>query len=116
MTFQIYVVLIAIILTSLLLYIINNTITKQAKNVNWPSYVPNCPDYWIDFNGDGTKCVSTGFNTTSKCSGTMDFSGKYCSKVQKATVECSGLIWDGVTYGAGNNIRHNKCKGVSVLS
>ena len=114
MKLQAYVVIIAVILMCLIIYLINTTIISQAGNTSWPTYIPNCPDYWVDYNGDGSKCVASGFNITDKCYGTMDFSGKYCDKVSRATSQCSGIIWDGVTYGNGNNIKHNKCKGINV--
>ncbi len=108
--FQLYVVLIAAILTGLFIYLVDYTISKQAVDTKWPAYIPNCPDYWTDYNGDGTKCVSNGYNTTDKCAGTIDFSGTYCQKTTKAMVGCPGMIWDGITYGSGNNFKINKCK------
>ena len=110
MLFQAYVIIIAVVLMFFLVYLIKRTMAKQAVNAVWPVNIPNCPDYWIDYSGDGSKCGDIGFNTTSNCVGTMDFSGTYCQKRGKAIVGCSGIIWDGVTYGHGNNVQKYKCK------
>lgn len=111
MIFQAYVVICAVIIMVILVIVIRRTMSKQKNNVNWPLYVQQCPDYWVDYTGNGSKCVSNGYNVSKACNGTIDFSGNYCTKLSKIQ-KCGpglGVLWDGVTYGTGNNKVRNKC-------
>jgi hypothetical protein len=93
--------LICVILIILIMIFPN---TKQV----WPPMIANCPDYFTDVNGDGSKCVNVNnIQISSNCNIIPDFThGKYkgtignCSKYNWAN-KC-GLTWDGITYGVIN--------------
>jgi hypothetical protein len=86
--------------------------TKQV----WPPMVANCPDYFVDTNGDGSKCdnplelkgnstclIGTGKNLSLTAPNfTLDST---CEKYNWAT-QC-GVTWDGLTYGVSNPCTNN---------
>lgn len=119
--YTIVTVLFIIIIVSLVIWISTSfkaqTSSKNSStNINLPtSYISNCPDYWIDDLGDGSKCISTGSNITSTCVGTMDFSGNLCDKLKKV-LPCTGMIWDGITYGNNSKVSLNACQIVNPVT
>lgn len=115
MLFQINVLIVVVIFALLLVYIMHSTIVSRKLNKTWPSYVSNCPDYWTDSNGTGGACVSGEYNITNTCRGTKNFKGTYCQKISKLDeYGCKNVIWDGVTYGAGNLFAKNKCVPITA--
>lgn len=98
------VLLLICIVIILLIFLFPNT--KQV----WPPLVANCPDYFTDENGDGSKCENNlrlGILDKPNCKGPYNFntspyigSGGNCEKYNWAN-NC-GLTWDGITYGVKN--------------
>ena len=113
MNFQLNVFIVFVIIAMIILYAMRQSIIDVPNKKTWPTHVSNCPDYWVDSLGDGTKCVSNAamYNTNFLCIGTKDFSGKtYCDKLTKMkTTGCDRIAWDGMTYGYGNLTEKNKC-------
>jgi hypothetical protein len=80
--------------------------TKQV----WPPMIANCPDYFTDVNGDGSKCLNINNvqnSPSSNCQMIPDFTQSTykgitgnCNKYNWAN-RCS-LTWDGITYGVTN--------------
>ena len=107
--FQKSVIIIAIIVLVIFLFIIGLMLRKTATTQVWPPETPNCPDYWIDLSGNGSKCFNSknlGTCLTS-ASTTMDFtqspyigSNGNCAKYTWAN-GC-GITWDGITTGVAN--------------
>ena len=96
------ILLIICIIIIILIFLFPNT--KQV----WPPMVGNCPDYFVDINGDGSNCVNS--LSLGKCTGNTipDFSktpyigsGGNCEKYHWAVDTC-GVTWDGITYGVQN--------------
>ena len=112
MWFQLNILIITFIVALLLVYIMRSSIVSRKRNKKWPTYVSNCPDYWVDSTGNGSACVSGVYNISSTCSGTKNFKGTtYCDKLSKLSeYNCKNVSWDGVTYAAGNLFEKNKCK------
>ena len=82
--------------------------TKQV----WPPMVANCPDYFVDKNGDGSICTTTFNLGNGRCGQNILFTDpKYigsnakCEKYNTAT-NC-GITWDGITYGVKNPCTNN---------
>jgi hypothetical protein len=101
MNFYVVVIIIAILTCVGVLFWINSSFKKHVSSSRENVIIANCPDYWIDTKGDGTECVSTGPNITQTCTGTMNFSGNSCDKLNKV-LPCTGIVWDGITYGTGS--------------
>jgi hypothetical protein len=112
--FQKIIILLFVILLIIILIFIGYSIT-DSQNKTWPPVVADCPDYWLDESGDGSKCVNVkdlGTCNGSVTSGnhlTMDFTvspykgvGSICKKYTWAN-SC-GLTWDGIT-----NLSTNPC-------
>jgi hypothetical protein len=113
LTFQKIVLFIAIIILILALVFIGYVLKKSHMS-DWPPIIGDCPDFWTDLSGNGSKCVNVKNlgNGTCKPSGntkylTMDFSqapftggNGLCSKYKWAK-NC-GITWDGITYGVSN--------------
>ena len=86
----------------LIVLIIKFPNTKEV----WPPMIANCPDYFTDENGDGSKCVNN-IPIPNKCRNIPNFTqSKYkgtrgnCEKHNWAN-RC-GVTWDGITYGVTN--------------
>lgn len=105
--FQKTVIGIASLILIVMLVLLGISMGYSSLKTPWPPSIGNCPDYWIDTNGDGSNCVNTlnlgnqgtpnsmNFNTN-----TFTGSGGNCSKYQWSNN--TGLSWDGITYGSYN--------------
>jgi hypothetical protein len=119
--YTIVTVLFIIIIVSLIIWISTSFKEQTSPKSNSKSNtistytISNCPDYWIDDLGDGTKCISTGSNITDQCFGTMDFSGNSCEKLKKS-LPCTGMIWDGITYGNNSKVSLTECNIVNPVT
>ena len=116
-SFQKNILIVAVIILIILLIIIGYLLVKTGNNnTNWPPIIGQCPDYWIDFSGNGANCVnvqslgdcsgngnincpnainntpSTGMNFTT--SAFTDSQNGLCSKYNWAMT--NGITWDGV--------------------
>ena len=112
MTFQKIVVAIAAVILIILLITIGYTMYKAKTNEDWPPVVGDCPDYWIDLEGEGAACVNTkGLGTCNIPEGdnqnAMDFSkppftgsNGDCAKFMWA--KGCGVTWDGINSGVSN--------------
>lgn len=100
MTFQRWILVIFIIGLLISAIIFSYSIRSTIKKKKWPPVIANCPDYWIDQTGDGSKCVSVSFNESngSSCSGTVDFSNMNLCQKYKQMQKCKTIIWEGVTH------------------
>jgi len=94
------VLLICIIFLAIILYFPSNA---QV----WPPTIPNCPDYFIDSAGNGSKCLNP--KNIGNINNTMipDFSkapyigtNGTCEKYNWANSH--NITWDGITYGVQN--------------
>ena len=101
MNYYVVVTIISILICCGVLFWIRYSFKKHSSSSRENVIIANCPDYWIDTKGDGTECVSTGANITQTCTGTMNFSGNSCDKLNKV-LPCTGMVWDGITYGTGS--------------
>lgn len=112
MTFQKIILTISVIALIIILIIIGMGLSKGAKDISWPPIVGECPDYWVDINGNGESCLNT--HSLGKCNvpsegeeGTMNFNqapftgdNGDCAKYRWATT-CK-VTWDGITSGVKN--------------
>jgi hypothetical protein len=113
-SFQKIVLIIAILFLTLFLVLIGLSLSKSNSSIDWPPVVGNCPDYWVDLSGNGSKCFnSQGLGTCPSYmpkgnnENTMDFTqapftgnNSNCAKYRWAN-NCK-LSWDGITYGVQN--------------
>ena len=122
MNFQKIVLIIAIILLIISLVFIGISLSKSKSNEVWPPLIGDCPDYWVDMDGKGSKCVNTHDlgtcvpDLTKEEHLSVDFSvNPYigvdgaCSKYKWAQ-KC-GVSWDGISYGYGAT---NPCESSSI--
>jgi hypothetical protein len=105
------ILLLICIVVIVLIFLFPNT--KQV----WPPMVANCPDYFVDTNGDGSKCdnslhlTGNGSCGTAAAGGitapnfTIDDYNTTCQKYNWAN-GC-GITWDGITYGVKNPCTNN---------
>jgi hypothetical protein len=103
MNFQKMSMLIAGILLLILFILIAISYSHANSKAVWPPILNNCPDYFKDVNGDGTKCYNEfGLGYDLSPSDFIDFKNKYPSSCDKY-VFCNShrLSWDGITYGYG---------------
>jgi hypothetical protein len=102
--FQKIVILLFVILLIIILVIAGFTISN-ARNKTWPPVVSDCPDYWLDAAGDGSKCQNV--KRLGTCYTDMDFTTdnflSVCNKYKWAN-GC-GVTWDGIT-----NLSSDPCK------
>ena len=112
MTFQKIVIGIALIFLILFLILIGYTMMKAKQDEDWPPVVGDCPDYWIDLEGEGAACVNT--KGLGKCNvpssgekNPMDFtqppftgSNGTCAKYMWA--KGCNVTWDGINSGVSN--------------
>ena len=113
-SFQTIVLIIAILFLTIFLVLIGLSLSNSSSSISWPPLVSNCPDYWVDLLGNGSKCLNLqGLGTcpdyipTKNNQNTMDFSkapfigiNGNCAKYKWAN-NCK-LSWDGLTYGVQN--------------
>jgi len=58
--FQKTVVIVAILILSVILIIIGVSLSKSgAGETQWPPIIGDCPDYWVDIEGNGSACMNT---------------------------------------------------------
>jgi hypothetical protein len=99
--FQKNVVIVACIVLIVVLGVIGYFLSKGSSERSWPPNISNCPDYWEDQEGDGTKCFNT--QRLGKCGiGPYDLTGwtkpaRACEN-SKIMERCA-LTWDGITSG-----------------
>ncbi len=108
------ILLLICIVVIVLIFLFPNT--KQV----WPPMVANCPDYFVDTNGDGSQCDNTLKLIGNRSCMTSGSSGVFapnftdppyigdnstCQKYNWAT-NC-GITWDGITYGVKNPCTNN---------
>ena len=107
------VILFFLILLVIILFVMAFMMNKQDENSEWPPYIANCPDYWLDLSSNGSQCYNAkslgtcGIPTTEN-KNVVDFTSELyagsngnCNK-QKWATKC-GVTWDGITYGYGKN-------------
>jgi len=95
---------IALLIVSIILIIIFLNYSKNE--LAWPPIIGDCPDYWVDVSGNGSRCVNIHDLGTCKNSDNtkkhlnMNFSSMdECGKFNWAQ-DC-GVWWDGLNYGYG---------------
>ena len=118
--FQLMTIILLIILLIIILLIVGLSITNTRKNKTWTPIVGECPDYWLDASGDGSKCVNV--KDLGTCNGsiepgkhlTMNFAASpytgvnaLCNKYKWANT--CGVTWDGIT-----NLSADPCIPVST--
>ena len=93
--------LIAGILLIILFVLIGISYNHANSKASWPPLISNCPDYFIDVNGDGTDCYNAK-NLGINVSNNINFKDDYPSSCDKYSY-CNQhqLTWDGITYGYG---------------
>jgi hypothetical protein len=113
-SFQKIVLIIATIFLIFFLLLIGLSLSNSNSDIDWPPVVGNCPDFWVDLSGNGSKCFNShrlgscpAYIPTSDNKNTMDFnqnpftgSNGSCAKYKWAN-NCK-LSWDGITYGVKN--------------
>jgi len=118
-SFQMTVIVIAILLLIICLIFIGITLvkTKNTSNDQWPPIVGECPDYWVDSSGNGSNCINVRDLGTCTTGGNgVSVGGKHmamnfnvapyvgsagtCAKYTWAN-SC-GITWDGITTGIAN--------------
>ena len=57
--FQKVTLLIAAVIMIIMLVVVGYLLRVQSQHMEWPPNAGNCPDYWSDVNGDGSKCINT---------------------------------------------------------
>lgn len=105
MSFQSIVMSISITILIIVLGFIGLALYRQKYNSKFPPITANCPDYWIDTEGSGTKCSNVQNLGNPACANTMDFStaqwsgnNGLCSKQQWA--KTCNVTWDGISDNA----------------
>jgi len=111
-SFQKIITIIAVIILTINLVVVAIAL-DNAKNVNWPTLVPSCPDYWLsDGSGNNLTCINIrNLGTCQPKSGDkylkMNFNNPpftgangTCAKYTWAN-NCK-IAWDGLTYGVNN--------------
>lgn len=113
-TFQNSVLIIALVIFIIVVILIGVVLVNGRNSEVWPPLIGDCPDYWVDMEGDGAKCVNvkdlgTCKNSPNKIGGHtyMNFnqapftgSNGDCARYQWAN-GCD-VSWDGITYGVTN--------------
>lgn len=103
------ILLLVCIVVIVLIFLFPNT--EQV----WPPMVPNCPDYFKDINGDGSKCQNDLLLGTCGIDPSNNFinftdvkyigSNSACEKYN--TAQNCQISWDGITYGVKNPCTNN---------
>ncbi len=57
--FQKTVVIIFIAILLLTLVVIGWSLSGSATSAQWPPIIGDCPDYWVDLEGNGSACMNT---------------------------------------------------------
>ena len=66
-SFQKIVLTIAVIILVIILVVIGYLLVKDPSGNTWPPITGQCPDYWVDFSGNGANCVNV--QSLGDCSG-----------------------------------------------
>jgi hypothetical protein len=103
--FQKMVIGIASVILMIVLVILGISMGYSSTGQVWPPSIGNCPDYWIDTNGDGSNCVNTLNLGKEGTPGVMNFNsstfaGSNCNKYRWSNN--TNIVWDGITYGSDN--------------
>ena len=105
-SFQRNLIILSFVLLIAILILVAISLYKNNSSQVWPPVIGDCPDYWIDMSGNGSKCVNVQKLGTCE-SKTMNFSispytgsNGLCQKYNWAS-NC-GLTWDGITSGVIN--------------
>ncbi len=106
--FQKIVIIIFLLILVVALILIGMKMDKKINN--WPPYIANCPDYWLDLGGDGSQCFNskelglcnipisrTDKNTKDFTASAYTGSDGLCTK--KKWANACGVAWDGINYG-----------------
>jgi hypothetical protein len=98
--------LVAGILLIIIFILIAISYNNSNSKAEWPPLMNNCPDYFIDINGDGSSCYNS--KSLGKDVGNyIDFKDNYPTSCDKYTFCNTNLLtWDGITYGYG---KKNPC-------
>jgi hypothetical protein len=113
-SFQKIVLIIATVFLTLFLVLIGLSLSDSTNSISWPPVIGNCPDYWVDLSGNGSKCFNSqrlgtcpSYMPTNNNQNTMNFNeapfigtNGNCAKYTWAN-NCK-LSWDGLTYGIQN--------------
>jgi hypothetical protein len=113
-SFQKIVLIIATMFLILFLVLIGLSLSSSSNEVDWPPVVGNCPDYWVDLSGNGSKCFNShrlgncpnyipnadGENTMNFDQAPFTGANGTCAKYKWAN-HCK-ISWDGITYGIKN--------------
>ena len=109
MNFQKISMLVAGILLFVLFVLIAISYNHSNSTAIWPPIINNCPDYFLDVNGDGSSCLNQFSLGTAGTN--IDFKNNNTSACQKFTYcNSNNLTWDGISYGYGLN---NPCDSSS---
>jgi hypothetical protein len=109
MNFQNSILILSIVLLIVGTIVLSYSIKSSIKSQQWPPYIANCPDYWVDTTGDGTSCSGGTANVNlglTGCHGVVNFDRMNVCDKMKVSNKC-GIYWDGITYG--NNQVVSKC-------
>lgn len=106
--FQKMVILVFLIILVITLIIIGLKINDN-KNKDWPPYVANCPDYWVDVSANGSSCLNSHKlgvcnlpsegNPNTKNFNVAPYTGDDGLCKKKKWANGCGVAWDGVNYG-----------------
>jgi len=115
--FQKMVLVVVIVFLLICLIVISLLLIKNKKEQVWPPIIANCPDYWIDLSGNGSKCSNVQNLGTCKATTTMDFSvapyiGSTGSCQKYNWAKGCNVSWDGITYGVNNGVCNSTTKTI----
>jgi hypothetical protein len=113
-SFQKLILIAATLILILFLTLIGLSLSNSTNSINWPPVVGNCPDYWVDLSGNGSKCFNSqglgtcpAYKSKNKRKNIMNFNqapfigtNGNCAKYKWAN-NCK-ISWDGITYGIQN--------------
>jgi hypothetical protein len=102
MEFQKTIIVIAVIILIICLIYFWFNISKSSSKT-WPPIVGDCPDYWIDLGGNGSKCVNV--HNLGTCNNP--------GKLYKTFVNTSSPGNDLTTY---LNVSNNDCKAACMVN
>jgi hypothetical protein len=100
MNFQRIILIIALIVLVLMTVILFYSVGATLKKKSYITNQSNCPDYWIDSEGNGTACLGSLYNVSpgELCYGNVNFS-KMTNCEKYNTMQNCKLNWNGINYG-----------------
>lgn len=110
-SFQNTILIIALVCFVIIIILMGLVIVNSKNTQVWPPLIGGCPDYWVDIEGDGAKCVNmqdlgTCTDTTNQYEGHsfMNFNqapyiGDSGNCAKNIWANGCGVTWDGITYG-----------------